>query len=131
MNREIKFRIFDTRNKKMITNNVCFQIALSVDGTIKSGITGDVLMQYTGLLDKNGNKIFEGDIVNDDELGKGIVVFQSGCFFMMYDADTNMEFLGLKTDKFGRLQEKRVVEIIGNIHDNPELLSITNTNFYT
>jgi len=40
----------------------------------------------------------------------------------MYDADTNMEFLGLKTDKFGRLQEKRVVEVLGNIHDNPELL---------
>ena len=56
------------------------------------------------------------DVVNDDDLGKGIVIFQSGCFFMMYDADTNMEFLGLKTDKFGRLQQKRVVKIIGDIY---------------
>lgn len=75
--------------------------------------------------DKNGKTIFEGDIVNDEELGKGIVIFQSGCFFMMYDADINMEFLGLKTNKFGSLQEKRVVEIIGNIHDNPEILLVT------
>ena len=80
------------------------------------------LMQFTGILDINKKPIYEGDIVNDEELGKGIVVFQSGCFFMMYDADTNMEFLGLKTDRFGRLQEKRIVEILGNIYENPELL---------
>jgi uncharacterized phage protein (TIGR01671 family) len=80
------------------------------------------LMQFTGILDANKKPIYEGDIVNDDELGKGIVVFQSGCFFMMYDAETNMEFLGLKTDRFGRLQEKRIVEILGNIYENPELL---------
>ena len=78
-------------------------------------------MQFTGLKDKNGKEIYEEDIVNDEELGKGIVIFQSGCFFMMYDAETNMEFLGIKTDRFGRLQEKRIVEIIGNIYENPEL----------
>jgi len=79
-------------------------------------------LQFTGLHDKNGVEIYEKDIVNDDELGVGLVVHQSGCFFMMYDADTNMEFLGLKNDKFGRLQQKRIVEIIGNVYQNPELL---------
>jgi len=85
--------------------------------------TVDNVGQFTGIVDVVGKEIYEGDVVNDDDLGNGIVIFQSGCFFMMYDADTNMEFLGLKTDKFGRLQEKRIVEILGNIYENPELLS--------
>lgn len=86
-------------------------------------VRADSVAQFTGVYDKNGVEIYEGDIVNDDDLGKGIVIIQSGCFFMMYDAETNMEFLGIKTDKFGRLQEKRLVEVVGNIYENPELLS--------
>jgi|LakMenEpi03Aug12_release.lakeMendotaPanAssembly.Ray.scaffolds.fasta_scaffold13506_25 uncharacterized phage protein (TIGR01671 family) len=80
------------------------------------------IMQYSGLLDKNQNPIYEGDIVNDEDNGNGIVVFQSGCFFMYYGADVTMEFLGLKLDEFKRLQAKRTVEVVGNIYENPQLI---------
>ena len=142
MSREIKFRAWDDKNKKWLLGYEYKNLGgFSLTGEcVLFGEWGGVfdtflfnkdgknwndlkIMEFTGQKDKNEIDIYEGDIVNDDELGKGIVIFQSGCFFMMYDADTNMEFLGLKTDTFGRLQEKRIVEILGNIYENPELLS--------
>jgi len=124
--REIKFRAIEKGDDKF----VYYHNWESIRDLARRAEYGyiDVICQYSGLKDKNGTEIFEGDIVNDKELGKGIVVFQSGCFFMMYDADTNMEFLGIKTDIFGRLQEKRIVEIIGNIYESPELLENEKSN---
>lgn len=75
--------------------------------------------QLTGLTDKNGVKIFEGDIVSFDDCWdtqyKGIVCWRSGS----YDVDCS------KSDKdIFRLFTAYVcgAKIIGNIHDNPELL---------
>lgn len=72
--------------------------------------------QYTGLTDKNGTKIFEGDIVRLP-YPEHIETFV--CFW----DDGNIEF-GLKNEKedFGLAYASRDIEIIGNIHDNPELL---------
>ena len=142
MSRAIKFRAWDNKNKKwllgyeypnlggfdMFGECVLMDEWAAVATSFMFGRDGKEisdlkLMQFTGILDLNEKPIYEGDVVKDNDLGNGIVVFQSGCFFMMYDAETNMEFLGIKTDKFGRLQEKRIVEILGNIHENPELLS--------
>ena len=120
--RLFKFRVWDSVDKEMTPFD---EIRILPNETMMYELFTEERynwMQFTGILDINKKLIYEGDIVNDEELGKGIVVFQSGCFFMMYDADTNMEFLGLKTDRFGRLQEKRIVEILGNIYENPELL---------
>ncbi len=114
MNREIKFRIFDTRNKKMITNNVCFQIALSVDGTIKSGITGDVLMQYTGLKDKNGKEIYEGDILTySGTTSNGNKIIR--------EVNYNVENARFQSGMYLLSQSIELSEIIGNIYENPEL----------
>lgn len=73
------------------------------------------LMQYTGLKDKNGKEIYEGDIVQTHTKEFAKVVFQNGCF--MWDNaplcyDEEWEFA--KTEKWA--------EIIGNIYENPELL---------
>ena len=68
--------------------------------------------QYTGLTDKNGTKIFEGDIIFDPELKENhIVMFDEGGFC------TEEMFL-----QFYLCFDEMEVEVIGNIHDNPELL---------
>lgn len=124
MNREIKFRIFDSINKKIITNDVCFQIALSVDGTIKAGITGDVLMQYTGLKDKNGKEIFEGDIISI-EYGKGVVEYsEKQAMFIIHWIDDNEaynESLAYNPRNYIYGKTRKDLEVIGNIYENHEL----------
>lgn len=83
--------------------------------------------QYTGLTDKNGKKIFEGDIVlfEDEspsnyeyhdctEMRCGAIEYGDNCFYITDRIAVEMEDLIYD----GKLD----AEIIGNIHDNPELL---------
>lgn len=74
---------------------------------------------YTGLKDKNGTKIFEGDICNfsnrSDIDNYGVVVYDAD--ETEFGIDYGSTYLGL-----GRHYHPRDVEVIGNIYDNPELL---------
>ena len=74
--------------------------------------------QYTGRKDKERNKIFEGDIVIIGEKLKAKVVYYDGAFRMQ------SEFSPTPTDTIdmGHMMREFSVRIIGNIHDNPELL---------
>lgn len=79
--------------------------------------------QYTGLTDKNGKKIFEGDILPTDlERTYLIVEFRDGCF-MFNCNDGGKDYYDIMLPI---LPEEQTVykygEVIGNIHDNPELL---------
>lgn len=73
--------------------------------------------QYTGLTDKNCKKIFEGDLIRSTEAGETAIVqwFSEHSAFMIWCKTSN---------QVGFLYEceKSIIEVIGNIHDNPELV---------
>lgn len=72
-----------------------------------------ILMQYTGLKDKNGKEIYEGDIINKDNNSPYSyeVFFDNGCFFVK-TINYGLKRLGFFVD----------IEVIGNIYENTELL---------
>ena len=104
----------------------------------------DTVGQYTGLTDKNGKKIFEGDIVkavSHDYTGDmfiGPVLFKDGCYCIKYVTLPELRKLCphekpsysfYRIGEIGRWQDMGAsgnvtytYEVIGNIHDNPELL---------
>lgn len=73
-----------------------------------------ILMQSTGLKDKNGKSVYEGDILGNDPQGTrtGTVIFEDGRFTLQ----------GFHDD-LDRFDFRRQLEVIGNIYENPELLA--------
>lgn len=126
MNREIKFRIWDIENKEMLkVQELDFEptfyggrIAIRPDQYNDYFDTEDmILMQYTGLHDKNGKEIYEGDIIEITRQciwENGVVIFLNGCFF----TKVNETLLPLHESEINNFKLK----VIGNIYDNPELL---------
>ena len=113
--REIKFRVWAIASRVMFYPD-------SEDGwVIKNGILSPlpntILMQLTGLKDKNGKEVYEGDIIKDvavkDDLGREYkIAFDDGCFDAeSYNGSCCLQDIYLSD-----------MEVIGNIHENPELL---------
>jgi uncharacterized phage protein (TIGR01671 family) len=99
---------------------VCIVSPINDQGTTGgNAVNPETVGQYTGMLDKNGTKIFEGDICNfsnrSDIDNYGVVVYDAD--ETEFGIDYGSTYLGL-----GRHYHSRDVEVIGNIYDNPELL---------
>lgn len=134
MSREIKFRAWDKKEKRMM---VVPRINFGDDGTGKTIILEyksedgfDIglvagencgLMQFTGLLDKNGKEIYDGDIIH---------------LVSSFGADRGNHEVSLEVYTADRGEDygywwysflPNYVEIIGNIYQNPELLTPSTT----
>nr|DAR89258.1 MAG TPA: YopX protein [Caudoviricetes sp.] len=74
------------------------------------------LMQSTGLFDRNGKEVFEGDIVSidTDEFGLLVVKYETGIYWLTEDEQC-VEHL---SDYY------KYVSVIGNVYENPELLEV-------
>jgi hypothetical protein len=111
--RPIKFRAWDEDNKRMFTPQ-----RIDADGDNKVydgyGCYDMPVMQFTGLTDKNGKEIYEGDILIDEANRKRIVVFDYGAFKVMWNNDNPTQLNLYPLNKHW--------EVVGNIHENPELL---------
>lgn len=130
MNREIKFRGKTIEDSKWIygdltTNLSWFPASINdIESDCLTKIDPDTFGQYTGLVDKNGKSIYEGDRIlysNSLERGEGLITFDRG-FNIEWDLRTvvtNKPSLISPLFYFGCVDE---IEVIGNIHENPELL---------
>ena len=79
---------------------------------VQGEVNPNTIGQYTGLDDKNGKEIYEGDIVKYENM-TGKIMFFNGSFILSDLEETEEWELGVINEE---------VEIIGNIYDNPELL---------
>ena len=123
--REIKFRAWDKANKVMGRvseiewRDIFFSITVTFKGKrydASGGLKHFELMQYTGLKDKNGKEIYEGDIFGRDcDCGEcdnfepEQVVFEEGAFI-------------LEESSIPLGEDNETGKVIGNIHENPELI---------
>lgn len=128
--REIKFRGWDVGFKEMesweslLTSDVLPEVLQGLFSNLK-------LMQYTGLKDKNGIEIYEGDIINchivtpkknwkelkkvdyDEDMARFAAVSLDGNHWSSLPSNVAFNLNPVRIDK---------CEIIGNIYENPELL---------
>lgn len=144
--RDILFRGKTKRNEwiygDLITHGIDFDDAIKQHHTREVwDIIPETVGQYTGLTDKNGKKIFEGDIIKiiyNDRLTRRLeledyesylheyelieqVVFYKGAFCSMVKVDDIPLYRPLGFDIYEKSMLK-AIEVIGNIHDNPDLL---------
>lgn len=132
MNREIKFRGKRVDNgewvygdliqsfcddKAYIDSNNCFDIKhILVNPPIE--VDKETVGQFTGLLDKNGKEIYEGDIVRE-HCNNYTPIYQNA-IYMAYNVDKiNDPYVSTQFNVIWR----NGCEVIGNIHDNKELLN--------
>lgn len=122
--REIKFRAWDKEGEEMVLSNEIFEVLISMDNKVFAMVKNNdnsigeidrsntVIMQYTGLKDKNGIEIYERDIVWDDHKEEyGLVVFESGEYLCEWE--THADSLCNELD---------YIEVIGNIYEHKYLL---------
>lgn len=111
--REIKFRAWDRHREdvQMITWEMMQTSRYAKPGCGWWNDCSYTLMQFTGLRDKNGKEIYEGDIVELDVPMKFEVIYTRCYFAIKINENQSMILTGLESSS----------QVIGNIYENPEL----------
>ena len=133
-NNRFRFRAWDKSFQKYCENVIVSTIngEITVYERLVNGDTSLIphthvmLEQCTGLKDKNGRLIYEGDIIQHDTAAGPKcwpVVFKNGCFVLPYESGE--AWLGKVIE---HCPYDSGVVIAGNIHENPELLEANNEN---
>ena len=123
MSREIKFRAWDKKNRQWIYAALA-DINVGM-GSLLQAMADDRVEEvdrYTGLKDKNGVEIYEGDIVESVAF-KDYVIFADG-MFTLRRSGKSVNISNFTTEKqYQPLHWLEPVEVIGNIYENPGLLT--------
>lgn len=130
--REIKFRLWDKEIKKMKTplSPVWFEENYWNDDNFANCAErcGCILMQFTGMIDKHGKEVYEGDILRFDVMTDygllqmlGKMEWNNSLFQFGVSATSPLESMPphvvIKESEMGR------PEVIGNVYENPEILA--------
>lgn len=124
--RDIKFRFF-TPDNRMIDDHEGWIENIGINEALEcSAEYGYKIMQFTGLQDKNGKDIYEGDIIDIHQTvnGQSLFYIESILPFKrikyisgrLYEYDENELLDAYKSD------DEKEIEVIGNIYENPDLL---------
>lgn len=99
------------------TNDVLIISAITDNVKCTFHVIPETLGQFTNQIDKNGNEVFVGDIATDGKYLYTVEFSEESCSFVWHRHGSYNNF------HFERQNDAEEMEIVGNIHDNPELLS--------
>lgn len=119
MNRKIKFRGKRLEDEEWIYGYLaddCYINNINEIDSSSEEVDPDTVGQFTGLLDRNGKEIYEGDIIADSDLTYEVCWYDEIAVFIAEDIESKKPFLLSDLDL-------RETVVIGNIFDNPDLLN--------
>ena len=122
MSREIKFRAWNKKRKFYL-----YEVETKgFESYVRENGTEQELEQYTGLKDKNGKEIYEGDTVKQTVITLGEpVAKRCGTGKIVYDYNRyviEVDWARCRYVEITGYDTGRYCEVLGNIHENPELL---------
>ena len=121
--REFKFRGWNNKIQFMSKPFRFGQVLNFNDQIIKSLSKDEIVMQFTGLKDKNGVDIYDGDYLSNNYNAKGVVSFVNGMFVVKFTYEETLLTKDGETAYFRLCTVNLITDIIGNIYENPKLLN--------